>query len=176
MNEKLRLIDVALENEIHEWHFYQQHSCKMHNPAGKQMFARIAEDEREHLLQLHLIHEEVSARGRWAEYSAPFVHGTDIRQFYIDIAKTSADIVPATAEDREAISAAIDFELRGYTFYHNLSRSAETHAEHVFFVRLAEMEREHFLSLKESQLYFEDPGQWVAQHEKQSLEGYGATH
>jgi len=135
------------------------------------MFESIAEDEQQHYERLQRIHQELTAQGRWPEEVAAEINGIDLRQLLADIVRSSGDAVSATADDRDALKTAIDFETKGYAFYLGLSNKATSPAEQTFFRRIAEMEREHFLSLRQMLLYFEDRAVWYAELEKPLLEG-----
>jgi rubrerythrin len=171
MKNEFKSIDLALENEIHERNFYMLHGSKATNPVAKGMFARIAEDEQEHFERLKKIHGELSARGAWPEYIASESSDTVVMQHLFDIARSAGDKSPADPDETEALKLAIDFETKGYTLYENLSTAGESREEKFFFSRMAAMELEHFLSLRETLLYLEDPAQWFFVHEKPALEG-----
>ncbi|MEI6127704.1 MAG: ferritin family protein [Pseudomonadota bacterium] len=171
MKDKIRSIELALENEIQERNFYLLHSAKTENPVGKRMFARIAEDEQEHLVRLQGIYKELSAQGRWPEHVSAEINNTDIMQFLVDTVRACGDTETVVSNDCDAIRIAIAFETKGYTFYQSLNTAAEAIEEKNFFSRMAAMEREHFLSLRETLLYLEDPAQWFFQQEKPGLEG-----
>ncbi|MCP4751197.1 MAG: hypothetical protein GY866_09905 [Proteobacteria bacterium] len=76
-----------------------------------------------------------------------------------------------TADDREALKIAIDFEKKGCDFYTDLKNKADTLQEKEFFKQLAAIEYEHFLSLSDTLLLFEYPVHWFAEREKPHFEG-----
>jgi rubrerythrin len=171
MKNDFKSINLALENEIHERNFYAQQGSKATNPVAKGMFDRIAEDEQEHFESLKKIHGELSAKGTWPEYITSDSSDTVVMQHLMDIARSTGDNSPFDPDERDALKVAIDFETKGYTLYENLSTEGESPEEKFFFSRMAAMELEHFLSLRETLLYLEDPAQWFFQHEKPALEG-----
>ena len=67
MENKIKAITVALENELHERDFYLAQSEKTDNPVGKKMFLQIAAEEDEHYRRLQRIHEELSRQGTWPD-------------------------------------------------------------------------------------------------------------
>jgi rubrerythrin len=171
MKNEFKSIDLALDNEIHERNFYLLHGSKATNPVAKGMFARIAEDEQEHFERLQKIHGELSAKGKWPEYITSDSSDTVVMQHLFNIAQSTGDTSPVDPDERDALRVAIDFETKGYTLYENLSTGAESPEEKFFFARMAAMELEHFLSLRETLLYLEDPAQWFFVNEKPALEG-----
>lgn len=171
MVAKIKAIELALENELQERNFYINQSKRTNHPVGKQMFTRIAEDEDEHYIRLNKIYLELSRQGKWPETVSTTIQNTNIMEVLLNIAKSVDFTASPDDDDRQALRIAIDFETQGYTDYMNLSDSAENQAEKDFFSRLAAIENEHLLSLKETLLYFEDPAAWFSQQEKSGLEG-----
>lgn len=171
MENRIKSIEIALENELKERDFYLEQSNRTQNPVGKKMFASIAEDEDEHYNRLKEIHEELSGQGKWPETISVKVKGTNIRNVLNDVLKGVDRTIPSDADDKEAVKVAIDFETKGYNFYSNLRDSAETGAEKDFFDCLASIENEHLSSLKDTLLFLEDPATWFEEHEKPHLEG-----
>lgn len=77
----------------------------------------------------------------------------------------------ADTDDMEAVKIAIDFETKGEAFYSNLRDSVEDPVEKEFYSVLANMEREHRLSLEDTLDYFKDPEGWYRMKEKHTLDG-----
>ncbi len=67
MENKIKALTVALENELHERDFYLAQSEKTDNPVGKKMFLQIAAEEDEHYRRLQRIHEDMSRQGTWPD-------------------------------------------------------------------------------------------------------------
>ncbi len=171
MENKIKAITVALENELHERDFYLSQSRKTDNPVGKAMFVRIATDEDEHYRRLQNIHKELSLKGTWPDTVSATVGSSNIQETLRTVAALAGETLQASRDDVEALNIAIQFEEKGHSFYLALSNGAETRAEKDFFGLLASIEREHFLSLKDTLLFYESPGDWLARTEKPQLEG-----
>jgi rubrerythrin len=135
------------------------------------MFSLIAEDENEHYNRLVELHKKLSARGDWPETIAAVVKGTNIMAVLLETAQVTPKTATPDDDDRQALRIAIDFETKGYNFYSALGRNAATASEKDFFSRLASIEREHLNALQESLLFFDNPADWFARHEKPGLEG-----
>jgi rubrerythrin len=170
MENTIKSIEIALENELKERDFYLKHRRRTQTLVGRMMFASIARDEDEHYIRLKSIHAELSKQGKWPE-AISAVKGTKVKTVLNDVLKGVEKSASPDADDREAVNIAIDFETKGYNFYSKLRDSAETEAEKSFFECLATIENEHLSSLKETRLYFEDPATWLEQHEKPHFEG-----
>jgi rubrerythrin len=171
METKIKAIRVALENEMRERDFYRAQSEKTDNPLGKKMFARIAADEEAHYRRLEKIHLELAERGKWPELVAGSIGSTDIRATFRQLARQTQALPAASRDDLAALKVAIDFEMKGHDFYARLGAEAGPGMEKTFFDMMAAMEREHLLTLQDSLLFFENPDDWYAEHEKPQLEG-----
>jgi rubrerythrin len=169
--EKIKSIEVALNNESRERDFYLMHSRRTTNNMGKLMFATLAQDEDEHYKRLVELHAKLSKDGTWPETVPLTVKGSNLQNVLKDFLKKNEKDSPAEIDDKEAIKIAIAFEEKGYAFYAGLRDSVDNPEEKKFFNILAGMEKEHLLSLKDSLLYFEDPVGWFASQEKITLDG-----
>ena len=171
MEDKIKALTVALENELNERNFYLAQSEKTDNPVGKKMFLQIAVEEEEHYRRLQRIHEELSRQGKWPDTVSTIVGASNILETFRKIASLAKKTPAASRDDIEALNIAIQFETKAHSFYTTLCTAAETGAEKEFFQLLASVEWEHLLTLKESLLFFENPADWFAEHEKSQLEG-----
>lgn len=171
MDDRISSIKIALENELQERNFYLTHSRRTENPTGKAMFEYIARDEEEHYNRLKTMHDHLIQSGSWPESISVRQQDRDIMEVLLNTANRAALQTPADSDDKAALEVAIEFEGKAYDFYITLSKSATTSQERNFFNDLASMEREHLNALKETLLYFEDPAEWFARHEKPMLEG-----
>ena len=171
MENKIKAIIVALENELRERDFYLAQSKKTDNPVGKKMFLQLAAEEDEHYRRLQIIHQELSRQGKWPETVSSVVGSSNIVETFRKIASLAEKTPKASRDDIEALNIAIQFEAKGYSFYTGLSNMAETAAEKGFFKLLASVEWGHLLSLKDTMLFYESPEDWLAKTEKPQLEG-----
>ncbi len=171
MENKIKALTVALENELNERNFYLAQSEKTDNQVGKKMFLQIAAEEDEHYRRLQSIHQELSRQGKWPDTVANSVGTSNIRATFKKIAGLAKKTPAASRDDIDALNIAIQFETKAHSFYTTLCNAAESGAEKEFFKLLASVEWEHLLTLKESLLFFESPEDWFAEHEKSQLEG-----
>jgi rubrerythrin len=171
MESQVKALAVALENELRERDFYLAQSEKTSNPVGKKMFLQIAAEENEHYRRLQSIHQELSRQGKWPETISSAGGASTIRATFRKLARLAEKTPEAGRDDIDALHIAIQFEEKGCSYYASLSAAAETEAEKNFFQVLASLEREHLLTLQDSLLYFENPADWFAEHEKSQLEG-----
>ncbi len=169
--EKIKSIEVALNNESRERDFYLLQSKRTTNNLGKLMFATIAQDEDEHYRRLLELHATLLQKGTWPETVPLTVKGSNLKNVLKDFLEKAEKDRPGDIDDQEAIKIAIEFEEKGYNFYAALKTAVDSPEEKKFFSILSEMEQEHLQSLKDSLLYFEDPVGWFTSHEKTTLDG-----
>ncbi len=170
MEDTLKSIEVALNNELKEREFYLEHSRRTRNPVGKKMFETIAADENEHYERLKALHAEMTRQGTWPETIPALVSRTSIADILKNIPALAEKTASSDADDVQAVKTAIDFERTGYELYSQLRDAAGSQAVKDFFDLLASVEREHLNSLKETLLFFEDPATWFEEHEKGHFE------
>ncbi len=155
MKNKIKTIEIALENELREREFYLKHRKRTQTLVGRMIFAKIAREEDEHYQRLKNLHEELSKQGKWPE-NIDAVKGTAIKAVLQDIINDAEDSASPDTDDLEAVNIAIAFETEAYNFYSKLRDSSDNESEKDFFNRLAGIEHEHLTALKETLSYFEN--------------------
>ena len=169
--ERIKALEIALNNEARERDFYLKHSKRTTHNLGKMMFATIASDEDEHYQRILGLHKRLIQEGKWPETVPIEVKGTEVKK----VIQKVVDAVNATAQadrnDVEAVKIAIDFETQGEKFYGDLAKSVENPMEKNFYEFLASIEREHRLSLQDTLEYFEDPAGWFRVKERHHIDG-----
>jgi rubrerythrin len=169
--ERIKALEIALNNEAREKEFYLKHSKRTTHNLGKMMFATIASDEDEHYRRILGLHKRLIQEGKWPETVPIEVKGTEVKkviQKVVDAVNTTAQ---ADRDDVEAVKIAIDFEIKGEKFYGDLAKTVENPMEKNFYDFLASIEREHRLSLQDTLEYFEDPAGWFRIKEKLHVDG-----
>jgi rubrerythrin len=169
--ERIKALEVALNNELRERDFYLKHKERTINPIGKLMFASIASDEDEHYRRIQELQKKLSRDGKWPETIPLVVKGTEVKaiiQKLVDSVDTSSK---ADLDDMKAVKIAVDFETKGEIFYSNLAKSVEDAVEKKFYELLASIEREHRLSLEDTYEYFQDPAGWYRIKERLHVDG-----
>ncbi|MBU2643370.1 ferritin family protein [bacterium] len=169
--EKIKAIEIALNNELRERDFYLKQSEKSADPLGKKMFATIAQEEEEHYEYLKELHQKLQKAGKWPDDISAVIKETNVKQVLDELVDKVHYKSTATADDKEALRIAINFEKSAYQFYTELIKQSDQPNEKALFEQLAALEMEHMTSLEETLLYFEDPADWFAQHEKPTLDG-----
>ncbi len=170
MEERMNALKIALKNEMTEHKFYMKNAERTANPVGKAMFEQIAAEELEHYERLQQLAEKWKKDQKWPETVPLKVQDTAVKSVFGKAAqggeKTTAD-----DDDLKAVRTAIAFEAKGAQFYAELRDQSSDPKEKAFFGLLADIEHEHFVSLKDTEEFFIDPGAWYQKAESTVLDG-----
>jgi rubrerythrin len=169
--DRIKALEVALDNESRERDFYLKHKERTTNPHGRSMFASIASDEDEHYKRILELHKRLQQEGKWPETVPLQVEGTKVKEVIRKLADSVDTSSKANRDDLEAVKIALDFETKGEMFYGNLAKNVEDAREKKFYELLASIEREHRLSLEDTYEYFKDPAGWYRVKERQHVDG-----
>ena len=169
--ERLKALQTALDNEAWERNFYLKHSERTNHPLGKSMFKTIAEDESEHYQRILELQRKLEEAGKWPDDLPLVVKETPIRSVLKKVVEAVGTGAQADSDDVEAVKIAIEFETKGEKFYQALHDSVEDPKEKFFFGMLADLEREHRISLEDTLEYFQDPEGWFRMKERHHLDG-----
>jgi rubrerythrin len=168
--DRMSSIEFAYKNEQTEMDYYLKQAERSRNDVVKRLFETLASDEREHMQIITSLHERLVADGAWPQDVPIRVGKTSIGYILDQLPRNKHFQVEHDADDMTALKTAIDFEENGIKFYKELAGKCENPQERQFFDFLAEMEREHFLSIQDSILFLEDPATWFATKEHSGLE------
>ncbi len=169
--QRLNALVLALENETRERAFYIENAKRTKNPLGKAMFQQIADDELEHYERLKEIHKIWEKEEAWPETVKITLGKSRVKDLFKKTTEANAAMPPGDDDDLKAIRVAIDFEARGIKHYQELRDSASDDKERAFFDLLSSMERDHFLSLKDTEEFMTDPVSWYRRTESPGLDG-----
>lgn len=171
MDKRMSALTFALENEQMEREFYLEQARKTKNMAGKNMFKQIADEEKEHYEMLKKLHEKWKQEKKWPATVSLKVKKSSVGAILKSMSgKKSARIV-GTEDELKAVRTAIDFEARGVALYSKLENQSTDPKEKAFFKMLAGVEREHLLSLRDTEEFLTDPASWYQNVEKSHLDG-----
>ena len=170
MEKRLNSLEIALKNEMNEHRFYLKNAERTANPVGKAMFSQIASEELEHHERLKQLAEIWKKEKKWPETVPLRVNETAVKSVFGKAAKKGSKSA-GNADDLAAVREAIEFEAKGAQFYAELRDQSADPKEKAFFGMLADIEHEHFVSLKDTEEYFVSPGAWFQKHESTSLDG-----
>ncbi|MGD0277532.1 MAG: ferritin family protein [Syntrophales bacterium] len=171
MKERLNALKVALDNEMKEHKFYLMNAERTRNPVGKVMFKQIASEELEHYERLKQLHENLEKAKKWPETVPLKVKNTIVKSVMNKAVKNVPAKARGDADDLKALQTAIKFEAKGTEYYGKLRNSVTDPKEKAFFNLLANIEHEHYVSLKDTEEYLTDPVSWFRKKESTGLDG-----
>ena len=173
MNEEERLnaLEIALNNEMKERAFYLRHAARTKNPVGKAMFQQIGDEELEHYERLKELHARWEKQEKWPETLPLRVNDTVVKNLLLDSVKGVDVKSGGDDDDLEAIRVAIEFEAHGAKSYAMLRDSVQNPKEKEFFSLLAQIENEHYLSLKDVEEFLTDPESYYRRIEHHGMDG-----
>jgi rubrerythrin len=171
MQNRLNALEVALNNEMREREFYLKNAERTNNPAGKTMFQQIAAEEQEHYERLKQLAEIWGKQQKWPETIPLKVKETTVSSILKDMVKKVSSLPKGDEDDLKALETAINFEAKGFEFYTKLRDDCIDSVEKAFFNLLANIEHEHYISLKDTQELLTDPASWYQIKERTGLDG-----
>ncbi|MBP6914484.1 MAG: ferritin family protein [Smithellaceae bacterium] len=171
MDKRMSALEFALENELKERDFYLSNARKTKNLAGKNMFKQIADEEKEHYEMLKKLHDKWEKQKKWPATVPLKVKKSLTKNILRALSGKRAARIEGNDDDLKAIRTAIDFEARGVALYTKLEKQSTEPKEKAFFNLLASVEREHLLSLRDTEQFLTDPASWYQNTEKTLLDG-----
>jgi rubrerythrin len=171
MKGQLNALQFALDNEMKEHKFYLQNAERTKNPVGKAMFQQIAGEELEHYERLKQLRENWQKDKKWPETVPLKVKDTTVKALVKEAVQNDTAKAKGDADDLKAVRTAIEFEANGVKYYTKLSEEVADQKEKAFFNLLANIEREHYASLKDTEEYLTDPVSWFRKKESTGLDG-----
>jgi len=171
MKKRLDALKVALNNEKNEHEFYLKNAERTNNSVGKAMFKQIAGEELEHHERLKQLHENWEKEKKWPETVPLKVKETVVKNIFKEEAQKAPKTAKGDADDLKAVRVAIEFEGKGAEYYAHLRDQVSDPKEKAFFNLLANIEHEHYVSLKDTEEYMTDPVSWFRKKESGGLDG-----
>ncbi|HNQ17951.1 MAG TPA: ferritin family protein [Smithellaceae bacterium] len=171
MDKRMSALEFALENELKERDFYLSNARRTKNLAGKNMFKQIADEEKEHYEMLKKLHDKWEKQKKWPATVPLKVKKSLTKNILRALSGKRAARIEGNDDDLKAIRTAIDFEARGVALYTKLEKQSTEPKEKAFFNLLASVEREHLLSLRDTEQFLTDPASWYQNTEKTLLDG-----
>ncbi len=135
------------------------------------MFKQIADEEKEHYEMLKKLHDKWEKQKKWPATVPLKVKKSLTKNILRALSGKRAARIEGNDDDLKAIRTAIDFEARGVALYTKLEKQSTEPKEKAFFNLLASVEREHLLSLRDTEQFLTDPASWYQNTEKTLLDG-----
>jgi rubrerythrin len=171
MEKRMNALRFALENEHKEHEFYMANARKTKNLAGKNMFKQIADEEKEHYEVLKKLHDKWEQQKKWPATVPLKVKKSVVGSVLKSMVSKKGARIGGTDAELKAVRTAIDFEARAVDLYTKLEKASTDAKEKAFFNMMAGIEREHMLSLRDTEEFLTDPASWYQNMEKTSFDG-----
>jgi len=171
IKNKLMALKTAIQLELDGEQFYTKAAQKTDHPYGKQLFERLAGEEKVHLRKIQEIYSSLDKQQKWPEDLGLTRMDSTIQTIFKEAGIELNKKVKPSSDDLEALKIAMDMEEKSINLYDNLSKKADDPFEKRFFLMLSYEERGHYLALLDSHDYMTDPEGWLERKEKILLEG-----
>jgi len=171
MDKRMNALSFALENEEKEREFYLANARKTKNMAGKNMFKQIADEEKEHYEVLKKLHDKWEKQKKWPATVPLKVKKSLAGSILQSMSGKKSARIAGSEDDLKAVRTAIDFEARGVALYTKLEKESTDPKEKDFFNLIASVERDHLLSLRDTEEFLTDPAFWYQNMEKPMFDG-----
>ena len=141
-NIVLEILKQAMESEKEGYEFYIQASAITKDPKGKEMFKYLARDETDHFKTLE--DEYNRLKGGEGQGSNTIGHKQKEKGFLID----SSLLLKGDSGDLKALNIAMKIEEDAQEFYAKSAEKAKQSDVRDIFLKLSDMEKNHYNLLK----------------------------
>ena len=169
--EKMSSIEMALNNERAEMKYYLEQARRSKNYVAKRLFEMLAYDEKEHMERIRDLHAKLTADGSWPTDVPINLRGTDIKDQINFLMGLKESATEHDDDDIAALQKGAETEARGAEFYKKLAELCTNPQEKKFFTFLSSIENEHYMSIKSSIFYLQDPEGWMEANGRVSIDG-----
>lgn len=160
----LALVEQAIQ-------FYDDTLASCSQSLGREVFAKLKEDKVGQIERVKAIHAGLVKGETWAQVcTLPPEDQADAHA----VVKAFAAKYPkgaCPASEKAALGVAIGMEDKILTFYLDQTAAALDPVEKEFMRRMSQETRAHFMLLKDTEYYFEDPESWHMGKERSGLDG-----
>jgi rubrerythrin len=145
--ESIAILDEAIELEEEGRAFYQKAADWVEDPAAKETFRFLAEEEVKHRIAIERQRKALVDEGHWSPTSdlEPAAESFDIEEpIFPDAVKAIEDKFGPRTGEQEAIWFGIEVEQKAYALYQRGARETADPTAKRIFQDLAQAERKHF--------------------------------
>jgi rubrerythrin len=155
-NAVLKILEQAMESEKEGYEFYVQASSITRDPKGKEMFKYLARDETEHFKTLEEAYNSLG--GGEGKGSKTIRHKKKGKRFVID--RGLKKKLETVSGDLKALNIALKVEEDAHEFYARSAKKARQPDVRDMFMKLADMENNHYKLLKYEHDSLTHSGYW----------------
>lgn len=162
----LAMLSTALEMEEKGKVFYEKAVEVCKNDLGREIFASLLKDETIHIERIKSIYAGLED-GTGLNENWQRVGGTrpNLGVFFNELKRGHTGMIRADTNDLNALDVGIGFEQKSINYYKSGLKDVENPLERKFLELMILEEKEHFLLLKDTKYYLENPGAYFAEKE-----------
>lgn len=163
-------VRIALQTEKDGLAMYEKAARSATCKSAAAMFRALIDDEKNHIAIITAYAAGEGIADLIAKASKTTAAGKT-RTIFSGAMATIDKKAKATADDRQAVKLAMDFEKKGFEFYTEAAKKATDPVEKDMFQFLTGIENQHFVMLQKTLEYLDKTGQWFLWDEKGLVEG-----
>lgn len=168
------ILKTALAMEEKGYKFYTQTARTSKNQLVQKVFDTLAKDEIFHIQAIKKFYNQTLqplVKINIQDILKQKAKGTDKNKIFGLAVKKLEKKILLTKDDSQAYKFALDFETKGYEFYHKALSAAKEDSARKLLTFLAKQENEHYRFLQETYEYLAHPDFWFIKEEKPIYEG-----
>jgi len=173
--EELQSLNTALKTEQDGRTFYLEAAGRAANPLAKSVFTQLAAEELVHIEVIQKFYDELKTAGTCQEaesdLEAPQTSPSHLKNVFEKACRDIDQTVTGDTASREAYQKAMEIEQQAYDMYKKLLEASGDCMAHRLYEFMMEQENQHYIFLKETYDYLENPGDWFLREEKPLFEG-----
>jgi rubrerythrin len=151
----LETLQRAIQAEVEGEHFYLMASQNTDDPKGREVFARLAQDEVEHARFLRAQHEAIRKTGQ-VDATAKLGEPTELEGPHPIFSEGLRSRLKDAHLEMSALSIGVQLELSAIGFYRHEAEQADDPQVAAFLNSLADWESKHYHALLEQQNTLKD--------------------
>jgi len=173
--EELQSLNTALKTEQDGRAFYLEAARRATNPLAKSVFTHLAAEELTHIEVIQKFYDELKESGTCREAESGLKTSEKsqarLKNVFEKACRDIDQVVTGDTASLEAYQKAMEIEQQAYDMYKKLLETSGDCMAHQLYEFMMEQENRHYVFLKETYDYLENPGDWFLREEKPLFEG-----
>ncbi len=171
ISKTLEILEEALQLEVDGRQFYLDSAERGRTNLAGNLFRTLADEELEHQKAIRTIYEKIKAGQPWPAEVRTAGPGEKIETLFSEALQNPEERTEPASTELDAVRIALDMEDKSFRLYRDRGKQATDPAEIRFYSSLAKEEKQHYMSLIDTEEYLTDPEGWFAKKQHISLDG-----
>ena len=166
--ESINVLTYAVEKEISAEDFYIQKSKDVQEPAAREIFKNLAEDEHKHFEMANELLKEAKSGIDSSAIILPPPSFSPKERVETILSKFKDEKLPDLSEKttaREALTFALEIEKQSFNHYSKAADDADNNEIAAIYRFLAGEENKHYIMIDNALDFTDDPGRWIYNEE-----------